>query len=140
VFHPPKSSEQSEKYYIKRIIGLPGETLKLINGEVHIINQSNPNGFKVNEPYLNSENRNNTQIQQFGLDTFQIPENRYFVMGDNRNSSTDSRSCFQPKFSSKCDDGSSFLSMDQIEGKAWVSLWPISKIRVIEHAPKTDKY
>jgi len=132
VLHPPKSSHHQKEYYIKRIIGLPKEKIVLLNGNVYIFNKNHPDGFKLEEKYLSTKNQSRTQQQQFNLNTFEIPEGKYFVMGDNRIASTDSRSCFKPKFSNNCKDGSAFLSPSQIQGKAWISLWPLSKIRFIK--------
>lgn len=52
VFHPPSSDEK--QFYIKRVIGLPGETVEVNDGKVTIYNASNPNGFTLTEPYLDS--------------------------------------------------------------------------------------
>jgi signal peptidase I len=53
VFHPPQNNTE---FYIKRVIGLPGETIKLIDGYVYLFNDENPQGIRLEEPYLNSEN------------------------------------------------------------------------------------
>ncbi len=134
VFHPPDETNHQDESYIKRVIGLPGDTVKLQGGSVYIYNTQYPNGVQLDEPYLNERNASNTQTQQFNLDEFVVPEDKYFVMGDNRVASTDSRSCFRRKFSNSCSDGSAFLTMDHIQGRAWLSLWPLQKIRKIEHA------
>ncbi len=73
------------EYFIKRIIGLPGETVKIDGTTVTIINKANPNGFKLDEPYVVQRN----QIE--GSTTVQLEDDQYFMMGDNRKASYDSR-------------------------------------------------
>ncbi len=73
-------------YYIKRIIGLPGETLNLNNGKITIINKENPSGFVLNEPFI-SPDHYSTYIPA----TTTLDSDHYFVMGDNRDQSSDSR-------------------------------------------------
>ena len=72
-------------YYIKRIIGLPGETVTINDGIITIINKENPKGLKLDEPYISSEH--------FARDssTRTLTDTQYFVMGDNRAQSSDSR-------------------------------------------------
>ncbi len=130
VFHPPHNDKE---FYIKRVIGLPGETVELIDGYVYIKNTDNPNGIRLEEPYLNEENLGNTH-PMVGTRTFNIPADSYFVMGDNRLKSSDARSCFSETFThQKCGESgtSYFLPKDHIEGKAMVILWPLNKISII---------
>lgn len=86
--------------FIKRIVGLPGDEVEIIDGEVHI------NGEKINEPY-------ETQKTQ-GTVKMTVGEGQYFVMGDNRVASSDSRI---------------FGTIDRksIKGRAWVVYWPLLK-------------
>jgi signal peptidase I len=130
VFHPPANNSE---FFIKRVIGLPGETVKLKDGKVYIFNEKNPDGFELNEPYLNSTNRGNTQPLISSKTVFEVPGDAYFVMGDNRTSSTDSRICFKETIGgTACSkDTSPYLTIDHIEGKAWLVLWPLSKLAVI---------
>lgn len=131
VFHPPHNPDE---FFIKRIIGLPDETVKLKNGSVHIFNKENPNGYKLDESYLNSSNKNNTYPFRDSDTTFIIPNGSYFVLGDNRIASSDSRSCFKESvLSAGCGQGENtpFLKRKNIEGKAWIALWPLNKIRLI---------
>jgi signal peptidase I len=72
------------QYYIKRIIGLPGDTVRIDNGVVTIINKDNPNGFTLNEPYVTLHSYDN-------LAPTTLSSTQYFVLGDNRPASSDSR-------------------------------------------------
>ena len=97
-----------DTHYIKRIIGLPGETVQIIEGEVYI------NGEKLEESYGNAPIR----LENYGMAVkpLKIGENEYFVLGDNRNASLDSR--FQ-------DVG--MIKRDEIIGKAWIRIYPFSR-------------
>ena len=131
VFHPPMNESE---FFIKRIIGLPGETVKLKDGKIFIINKEHPEGFELPENYLNNTNRDNTHPYDRTRTDFEVPENSYFVLGDNRVASSDARSCFQETAGNEPCSGpgkSPFLSLDHIEGKAWVILWPLSKIQLL---------
>ena len=81
VFRYPNDTK---RFFIKRIIGLPNEEVSINNGKITIINKENPNGFILNEPYID-EQFNTTASYKTG-------SGQYFVMGDNRNRSSDSRS------------------------------------------------
>lgn len=106
VFHPP--NQTNGIYYIKRIIGLPGETIKITDGKVTIQNDKNPNGFVLEEPYLKN-------ISNENLAPKKLEANQYFVMGDNRPASSDSRVW-------------GTLPKDNIVGRAFLRLMPIQKI------------
>ena len=71
------------RFFIKRIIGLPNETISIKNSKVTIVNKDHPEGFTLTEPYINEKN--------FDGDTYATKADEYFVMGDNRNRSSDSR-------------------------------------------------
>lgn len=130
VFRPPHNESD---FYIKRIIGLPGEKVKLQNGKIYIYNKEHQSGFELPEQYLNKNNKDQTYPFNAQLvTTYEVPAGRYFVMGDNRKKSTDSRSCFRGPGDRECNDEvNHFLEVDRIEGKAVVVLWPFDKIRVI---------
>lgn len=93
--HPPergdvivfKYPKDPSKYYIKRIIGLPGETVLIRDGDVIIKNDDHPQGVKIREEYILNES------PSFFSDTFRttLGSEEYFVLGDNRPSSSDSR-------------------------------------------------
>lgn len=103
ILRPPTSNSTD---FIKRVIALPGERLLIRDGSVYI------NGHLLHEPYLPEEwTIDNTWNN--GVETT-IPPNYYFVMGDNRNRSQDSR-FFGP------------ISRDRIDGKAWFRIWPLDK-------------
>jgi len=71
------------KFFIKRLIGFPGETVEIKDGEVTIYNEENKSGFKLNEPYVVFRKDDNSSVK--------LKEDEFFVMGDNRAGSSDSR-------------------------------------------------
>jgi signal peptidase I len=106
VFHSPYNWHD---YFIKRIIGLPGERVVINNGEVYIYNEEFKYGTKLDESgYLQ------TGIHTPGLIDQQIKEDEFFVMGDNRSASLDSR-----VFGA--------ISRQQIVGRAWLRAWPLPR-------------
>jgi signal peptidase I len=72
-------------YFIKRVIGLPGETVSINDGIVTIINAAHPHGFTLSEPYIAADHRSSD------TSTTTLGPTQYFAMGDNRNQSSDSR-------------------------------------------------
>jgi signal peptidase I len=105
IFDPPFDSEYP---FIKRVIGLPGETVEINDGKVSI------NGTPLEEDEYIAAQPNYTMSAQ------EISENEYFVLGDNRNSSNDSHNGWT-------------VPRDNIIGKAWFSYWPPSKLGGVEH-------
>lgn len=100
VFHLP-SSQQAD--YIKRIIALPGETVEIKMGTVYIY--QNGEAFPLEEhSYINDP-------PDYTLQRYEIPENSYFVLGDNRNNSNDSHNDW-------------VVPREKIIGKAWLLIWP----------------
>jgi signal peptidase I len=73
----------TSKYFIKRVIGLPGETVLIKHGTVTIINTAHPKGFVLDEPYV--------KLPKDDTSSYTLPARDYFVMGDNRFGSDDSR-------------------------------------------------
>lgn len=106
IFRYPKDQT---KFFIKRIIGLPNETIKIQGTTITVINNDNPNGFELTEPYLAAANVKRDSLQ------LSLSENEYFVIGDNRRASLDSR-IWGP------------LEEALIIGRAFVRLFPVSEI------------
>jgi len=85
VFRYPRNPQE---FFIKRLIALPGEEVQVKNGYVYIFNNSNPDGFVLDEPYLGEDVRTYAMTE----DKVILGDNEYFVLGDNRGKSKDSRS------------------------------------------------
>jgi len=103
-----------EKEYIKRVIGMPGDTVEVKGGVLYI------NGNQVEQPFINSNSDKKTvYIDDFTLKQLtgeeKVPEGKYFVMGDNRGVSKDSRMI-------------GFIDQGSIEGKAVFTVWPLNRI------------
>lgn len=104
---------EEKTYYVKRIIGLPGETVQIdLSGNIYI------NGEILEEDY-GLEPINFPGLAQ---DPITLGEDEYFVLGDNRNNSSDSR-----------DPSVGNIKRDDIMGKAWVRIWPLNKFGVLKH-------
>ncbi len=111
IFHAPPPFDSD---FIKRVIGLPGETIMLKGGAVYI------NGQKLNEPYLApGTTTSEKSFLREGV-PYTIPPNYYIVFGDNRDFSSDSRE-WGP------------IDRSAIVGKAWFRYWPPNKIGLIPH-------
>lgn len=108
----------TKRFFIKRIIGMPNENIIIKNGEVTVINKENPNGFKLKEPYIDEKFNTTT--------SYKTGENEYFVLGDNRNRSSDSRTW-------------GLLSDKLIIGRAYLRLLPIKNISYLPGYYKEDK-
>jgi len=116
VFHFPKDKKQ---FFIKRIIGLPGETVNVYDGRVEII--KNGETLVLNEDYLDSRYLSYTEPKVFALN-----QNEYVVLGDNRASSSDSRSW-------------GILDEKLIVGRALIRLWPPKTVSIIKTAESTAR-
>lgn len=104
ILRPPTDNS---KDFIKRIIALPGERLLISDGIVYI------NGHRLDEPYL--PEAWTTLNNWGGPDGQVVPPSEYFVMGDNRNRSQDSRIF-------------GFIGRDRIDGRAWFRIWPLNHL------------
>ena len=103
----------TDTYYIKRIIGMPGETVQIdYDGNIYI------NGSLLEESY----GREVIQNPGRAAEPITLGEDEYFVMGDNRNNSSDSR-----------DPSVGNIHRKDIIGRAWVRIWPFSKFGVLKH-------
>lgn len=109
VFHFPQDPSRS---FIKRVIGLPHETVVIQSNQVFIQNDVHPEGFPLEEPYILSQNMRDTSI------TLELEEGEYFVMGDNRRASADSR-VWGP------------VPRDNIVGRVLFRLYPLNQIGVL---------
>lgn len=109
VFHFPRDPQQE---YIKRVIGLAGDEVVVSNGTVRV------NGEVLDEPYI-------LQSPAYS-GSWQVPEGQLFVMGDNRNNSSDSHNW-------------GTLELDYVVGKALVVYWPVSDWGLVEHYPLTPR-
>ncbi len=98
VLRPPMDSQVE---FVKRLIGLPGDTILIKGGKVYV------NDVLLNEPYIKE-----VPLSTYG--PFTVPEGRYFVMGDNRNHSSDSRTGWT-------------ITREEIVGKAVFRYWPLNK-------------
>ena len=122
-FHDPERFDiivfpfqfQDNTYYIKRIIGLPGETVQIMDdGSIDI------NGEKLEENYGMEVIKPETIGR--AAEPIELGDDEYFVMGDNRNNSSDSRT-----------DMVGNITRENIIGKAWLRIWPVSDFGVLQH-------
>gem|GEM_PF-571810 len=81
----------SARFFLKRIIGLPGESIEIIDSNVIIYNKESPNGVVLNEPYITSEIKRTEKLRNYYYPKTEITKDHFFLMGDNRSNSTDSR-------------------------------------------------
>ncbi len=110
VFRPP---EDAEEFFLKRIIGLPGEHVKVAEGRVIIYNGNHPEGVVLDEAYLPDDLITGGDVNKI------LGSNEYFVMGDNRPNSFDSR-----RFGA--------IHRSSIVGRAWVRGWPFDRLHLFK--------
>ena len=108
--YPEDPSEQ----FVKRVIAVPGDVIEIQQGVVYV------NGEKIVEPYVTSGAQIAGLTVRDELSDRVVPDGAYFVMGDNRRGSRDSREW-------------GFLPRKFIVGKVWVAYWPVESVGVIEH-------
>lgn len=114
--------EDPQEYFIKRVIGLPGETVQFKDGSVYIYNQANPSGFKLNENYLATDTKTLPNGYSEG-EKVKVSDKQYLVLGDNRMFSKDSRS-FGP------------IDKSFVVGKVLLRGLPLNKITLFTQTPK----
>ena len=115
--HPPRRGEvivfrfpgDTSKDFVKRVIGLPGEEVEIVSGTTYI------DGVALDEPYLTTKDGSNTA-------PLLLDDAEYFVMGDNRRSSNDSRNW-------------GAVPEANILGKVWVVYWPVRQAQILDAAP-----
>ena len=106
VFAPPDVIK-SEDDYLKRVIGLPGETVEMKDGNVYI------DGNSLNEPYLD-------EAVDYAFGPVTVPDDSLLVLGDNRNSSFDSHLW------------NAWMTKDHLKGKAFLIYWPLNHITLLD--------
>jgi signal peptidase I len=120
-FHPPERGDivvlnppvpNATEPYIKRIIATAGETVSFKNGYVYI------DGKRLDEPYIKGAITSCDRIVKCEFGT--VPDGYVYVLGDNRQNSSDSRSF-------------GFVKIDDIIGKAWFANWPLDRIGILPH-------
>jgi signal peptidase I len=109
----PPDQVNTDKPYIKRVIGIPGDTIEIHDEGVYI------NGTRLDEPYIDGR-PTNCDLDDEVCGPLEVPEDSVFVMGDNRTNSSDSRVF-------------GLVPIDNIIGKAWVTYWPVDDIGVVPH-------
>jgi signal peptidase I len=102
ILHAPYNETQD---LIKRVIGIPGDTVKIENKKVYV------NGKALYEPYISDPPRYEMQEQT-------LPPGQYFVLGDNRNVAVDSHSGW-------------LVNRSEVVGRAWFIYWPVSRIQMV---------
>jgi signal peptidase I len=110
IVHPPV---EPEKEYVKRLIGLPGDTVTVQYNTVYV------NHIALTEPYLK-------EPPHYTFGPFIVPEDNYFLLGDNRNNSNDSHYGWT-------------VTGDEIVGKAWLRIWPPDKWGKVRNYPLNDQ-
>lgn len=113
VFEAPLQELTDRNHYLKRVVALPGERVKIENNKVIVFNEGHPQGKVLDEAYIKG-------LKTPGFLTVELGRNEYFVLGDNREASFDSR-----RFGA--------IHEDDIVGRAWVRGWPFSRFSTFEN-------
>lgn len=128
-----KENDVSSVNYVKRLIGLPGETIEIRNGKIYVDGDSTP----LDEPYLKEK-----WVEENDRYLFEVPEGKYFVLGDNRNISDDARYWSEEALEIADDAGIeltekelsdvSFVDEDELLGKVNFRYWPLTKASILK--------
>ena len=113
ILHPPPPYDPKATPFIKRIIALPGDTIEVNNGAVYV------NDSKLYEPYIK-------ELPNYTVERYKIPENNYFVLGDNRNNASDSHTGWT-------------LPRQTIIGKVFLSVWPPDSWGLVANYPLQEQ-
>ncbi len=130
VFRPPNDPD---KYYVKRVIGMPGDKVIIRDGFVYLQTPDDTTERKIDESsYLNSRNIGQTYRHPPSSgdktpEVYEVPADQYFLLGDNRQGSLDSRS-----FMTESGKPVPFVADAEIKGRVWFIALPITKIHAIE--------
>ncbi len=121
VMHYPRNPKE---FFIKRIVGLPGEKIQIDNGKVTIYNDEHPQGVIISEPYLPNQGLTFPQDTSVvgGNKILTLGSDEYFMLGDNRLASSDSRTW-------------GVLARKYMVGRVWLRVLPISEFGVFNHLP-----
>lgn len=106
IIHPPVAPQ---KQWVKRVIGLPGDTVEIKNGTVYV------NNIALAEPYI-------MEAPEYTYGPVTVPQDNFFVMGDNRNNSTDSHYGWT-------------VPRENLVGEVWLRIWPFSNWGVVHGYP-----
>ncbi len=127
--YPVDDALGKKKNYIKRLIGLPGETVEIRDAKIYINGSEEP----LDEPYLKEE----WTVRNDGF-TFEVPEDCFLMLGDNRNDSSDARYWAERAYMSFSAAGKTiteeealslqYVKKSQLLGKAYVRYWPLTEI------------
>jgi signal peptidase I len=109
IIHPPVAPQ---KQWVKRVIGIPGDTVEVKGGTVYV------NNIPLDEPYIKD-------IPRYTFSPYKVPDDNYFVMGDNRNNSTDSHYGWT-------------VEKENIVGAVWLRIWPLSEWGVVPNYPLSN--
>jgi signal peptidase I len=123
------------EYFVKRIIGIPGDAVKIENGRVYLKTPESGEFIELDEIYLSEQNQFNTYYKKSpDGNEFLIPDEHYFVLGDNRSHSNDSRHWYTPIEESYMP----YVNKDHISGRVLIVLWPPDNLRLISSGALED--